>query len=243
MSVELLQTLSLISYLIAGLLLLLVIVLFFTMKIPALFGEVSGRTAKKAIRSMRWNMENEEARNSAQLAQVESVRDGRLVAREQKAPLIKTPLPVATEQKPSPKPEAAATEVVEVPVLQEIAKNQAPRVRENKTEHTSVLPPVESAQDKTPSARGETSVLNVPSETSVLTAQGETAVLNNQGETAVLSAAGETSVLGSTGELLPITDTTVLTAAAKETNNLSQAKSVFSLEFERSFMESTEIIE
>ncbi len=58
MSVELLQTLSLISYVLAGLMLLVTLALFFYLRVPALWGEVTGRTAKKAIRAMKWKGED-----------------------------------------------------------------------------------------------------------------------------------------------------------------------------------------
>lgn len=53
MTVELLQTLSLVSFIIAGVLLLVGIALFFLLDVPKLYGDISGRTAKKAIEAIR----------------------------------------------------------------------------------------------------------------------------------------------------------------------------------------------
>ena len=51
MTVELLQIISLVSFIIAGVLLLLGIALFFLLDVPKLYGDISGRTAKKAIQT------------------------------------------------------------------------------------------------------------------------------------------------------------------------------------------------
>lgn len=61
MTVELLQNLSFVSYIIAGILLLLSIALFFLLDVPGLYGDVSGHTAKKAIEAIQH--QNEETEN------------------------------------------------------------------------------------------------------------------------------------------------------------------------------------
>lgn len=53
MTVELLQTLSLVSYIIAGVLFLLALALFFLLGIPRVFGDVTGANARKAIENIR----------------------------------------------------------------------------------------------------------------------------------------------------------------------------------------------
>lgn len=63
MTVELLQNLSLAAYIVAGVLLLISIALFFLLDVPKLYGDVSGRTAKKAIEAIR--QQNEETGNKA----------------------------------------------------------------------------------------------------------------------------------------------------------------------------------
>lgn len=63
MSVELLQTMSLVSFIIAGVLLLVAAALFFLFNIPKVFGEVTGSTARKAIENIR--QQNEQTGNKA----------------------------------------------------------------------------------------------------------------------------------------------------------------------------------
>lgn len=53
MSVEQLQTFSLVSYIIAGVLFLLAIALFFLLDIKKVIGDVTGATARKAINTIR----------------------------------------------------------------------------------------------------------------------------------------------------------------------------------------------
>lgn len=58
MSVELLQTLSLVSYILAAVLFLVAIALFFLLQVPKLFGDVTGSTARKAIETIRQQNES-----------------------------------------------------------------------------------------------------------------------------------------------------------------------------------------
>lgn len=53
MSIELLQTLSMVSYIVAVVLLLIAIALFFLLDIKKVVGDVSGSTARKAIENIR----------------------------------------------------------------------------------------------------------------------------------------------------------------------------------------------
>lgn len=62
MKIELLSNLSLASYIVAGVFFVVATVLFFTMHIPRIVGELSGRTAKKAIAEIR--KQNEAAINN-----------------------------------------------------------------------------------------------------------------------------------------------------------------------------------
>lgn len=63
MSVELLQTLSLVSFIVAGVLVLVAVALFFLLDVPKLYGDVSGRTARKSIEAIR--QQNETSGNKA----------------------------------------------------------------------------------------------------------------------------------------------------------------------------------
>lgn len=58
MSVELLQTLSLVSFIAAGVALLVAVALFFLLDIKKVVGNLSGATARKAIRNIRLQNEN-----------------------------------------------------------------------------------------------------------------------------------------------------------------------------------------
>lgn len=51
--VELLNILSLVAYIAAGVLFLVAVALFFLIDVPKLFGDLSGRTAKRAIEEIR----------------------------------------------------------------------------------------------------------------------------------------------------------------------------------------------
>lgn len=53
MSIEMLQLISVVLYVLAGALLLVGVVLFITLKIPKVIGDLSGATAKKAIENIR----------------------------------------------------------------------------------------------------------------------------------------------------------------------------------------------
>ncbi len=63
MTVQLLQTMSLVAFIAAGVLFLVAIALFFLFNIPKVFGEVTGSTARKAIEMIR--QQNEQTGNKA----------------------------------------------------------------------------------------------------------------------------------------------------------------------------------
>lgn len=231
MSVELLQILSLISYILAGLFLLLAIGLFFYLKVPSLWGEVSGRTARKAIEAMKWKNEesghktlptaiSHEPTSSKLTAKI--AKANQLQAEEEEAkPKERVPL-VASEQKPP---------LRSAPVSKTAPTESAPTesVMQEQSSQTGPLPlsPVGDT-DKLPKTElGETSLLP----------QGEI------GETAVLnSAAYSEFILRSTGELPRQDETTLLDR--REAPVQSTAPVVFFvLEKELAFTDSTEIIE
>lgn len=76
MPIELLQTLSLISYVAAGLLLLISIALFFILDIRKVVGDISGVTARKAIENIR--QQNEASGNKAYKPSPINAERGRL---------------------------------------------------------------------------------------------------------------------------------------------------------------------
>jgi len=63
MSVELLQTLSMGGYIASGVFLILAVILFFTLRIPEVIGDLSGATARKAIEDIR--RQNEQSGDKA----------------------------------------------------------------------------------------------------------------------------------------------------------------------------------
>lgn len=63
MSVELLQTLSLVAYIVAGVFLMVSIALFFILDVRRLYGDVTGANARKAIENIR--QQNEKSGNKA----------------------------------------------------------------------------------------------------------------------------------------------------------------------------------
>lgn len=63
MTIESLQNLSLVSFIVAGVLLLISVALFFLLDVPKLYGDISGQTAKKAIEKIR--EQNESTGNKA----------------------------------------------------------------------------------------------------------------------------------------------------------------------------------
>lgn len=76
MTVELLQIISLVSFIIAGVLLLLGIALFFLLDVPKLYGDISGRSAKKAIEAIR--QQNESSGNKAYKPSAVNAERGKL---------------------------------------------------------------------------------------------------------------------------------------------------------------------
>ena len=130
MSVEVLQTMSLIAYILAGVFFVLALVLFFRLKVPALWGEVSGRTARKAIQAMKWKGEDAQAAPKPAEAQPLLPERAPLVASEQKPPLKEapglgqtTPLQDVGQTDVLPRPSAviSPSEVGETAVLRAVA--------------------------------------------------------------------------------------------------------------------------
>lgn len=271
MTVELLQTLSLISYILAGVLFLASVVLFFRLKVPTLWGEVSGRTARKAIRAMKWNHENENnspvplpnaqtnSKLTAKIARANSAEDQEkeeveshsaapLVAAVQKPPLKQAP--VHEEEAPLQQETPLAPVLNETALTSNNTLGETSSLPSQSIEETSILPR---------EAPGETALLSTAlGETSVLSANAQTLPSSDEdtlGQTSVLTAAvyGETSVLnvspfkeedsGHTGELPAYDETTLLTQQAFQSAHRREESSIFELEEELAFTDSTEIIE
>ncbi len=231
MSVTLLQTLSLVAYILAGLCFLIAVALFFYLKVPVLWGEVTGRTARKAIRAMKWK--NEEAAPmpisqgatdsglSAKLAEANQVQ---AEMTRQEAPEVKerTPL-IASEQKPPLK--AAPPAEAAIPTEQDTTTEQpcsdlgqTALLPTEEAGLTEVLPTAEpGATELLPRPDiGQTSVLHVPSY--------------------------QEPLIGSTGELPSLGETTLLDGEQADRRN-GASPALFVMEKELAFTDSTEIIE
>ncbi len=172
MSVELLQTLSFIAYILAGILFLVAVALFFYLKVPALWGEVSGRTARKAIQAMKWKGED---------AFTQPVKRS-----DATAPWEKAPLSVA-EQKPPLK--AAPTA--------DAAQQDSLATKEAELGETAVLPTAkaDTSEPMADASVGATELLSrfEPGETAVLSAAAHSEfVIRSTGE---LPRADETTLL------------------------------------------------
>ncbi len=228
MGVELLQTLSLVAYILAGLFFVASLILFFYLKVPALWGEVTGRTARKAIQAMKWNNEDPSPKPiptgiskgatsglSAKLAEAAQAQAEEL-SHDLPDPKERTPL-VAAEPKPPLK-----VAPVEEPVKESV--DPAPVTLDKpSTDNEAALPPAEEVADlPIPSETAELPIVGV---TGDLPIAGETAPLPSafRNETSILPTAevGQTSVLPSAGvgetDLLPHSDigqTAVLSPAA-----------------------------
>ena len=245
MSVELLQTLSLIAYILAGLFFLVALGLFFYLKVPALWGEVTGRTARKAIRAMKWNNEEPSPKPiptgiskgatsglSAKLAEAAQAQ-AEESSHDLPAPKERTPL-VAAEPKPPLKtaPTTDASEEYTQPLSE-----------------TAVLSSGGETEDLPAAYLGQTSLLPTPEAglTELLPSptEGATEVLPRSGigETAVLGNASYSEfVLRSTGELPRLDETTLLDRQQKDSINPAPPV-FFVMEKELAFTDSTEIIE
>lgn len=76
MSVETLQLISLVSFIVAAIFLLIGIALFFLFNIPKIYGDISGKTARKAIQNIR--QQNESTGNKAYKPSAVNVERGKL---------------------------------------------------------------------------------------------------------------------------------------------------------------------
>lgn len=76
MTVEMLQTLSLVGYILSGVSFAAVVALFFLLKIPQVIGEISGSTAKKAIERIR--LQNETSGDKAYKPSVVNASRGKV---------------------------------------------------------------------------------------------------------------------------------------------------------------------
>jgi len=83
MTVESMQTMSLVFYLMAGVMFFSAIALFFLLKVPSLFGDITGSTARKAIETIR--MQNEYSGDKAHKPSPINVSRGKITEKISKS--------------------------------------------------------------------------------------------------------------------------------------------------------------
>lgn len=123
MTIELMQTMSLASYIAAGVLFLIGVALFFLLDVPKLYGDISGRTAKKAIEAIR--RKNEETGNKAYRPSMVNAQRGKLTDKITHSGKVESrssglQLNVGTEKLATSMltPQSGETTVLEKPVYQ-----------------------------------------------------------------------------------------------------------------------------
>ncbi|MBP3412992.1 MAG: hypothetical protein J6K89_06990 [Oscillospiraceae bacterium] len=244
MTVETLEILSIVGYILAGLFFILSVVLFFTMKVPKLISDLTGRTEKKAIAAIRQQSEQREDNvltgNTDRIGKPDNTgRIGRsgLLSRQDKQKGKATAKKGIRYGNVVTKPGSAKDSEVPtapLPVMQEIVEeNLTTTLRQDEpSDETSVLSA--AAEDD------ETTLLSAPADSDETTILSQPAPSD---ETTILSqpAVGETTVLsqGMTGDLTQITQQNRNKQSAKQT----AAPAVLVVEVDRFFMESKELIE
>jgi len=222
MTVEVLQILAIVAFIASGVLLLAALALFFLLDVPKLYGDVSGRTAQKAIEAIR--KQNEETGNKAYKPSAVNQARGKLTDKISNSG--------RTIQKTSGLPIGTGTEKLSTGVLKAQAQQAAETTLLEQTAETTLLV----------GQGGETTVLTQPGgETTVLTQPGgETTVLTQGGETTVLmQPGGETTLLVGNG--FASGQTSGLSVASQSAGNDSYTEIV--LIAEARFAGTTEIIE
>ncbi len=224
MSVELLQTLSLGAYILAGVFLAVAIALFFLLDVPKLVGFLTGSAARKGIEIIR--QQNAGAKGA----------DGRLVnhtgekTRHRKPPQKQEPSPSLKAERPKPHTEKLAAQTKRTTVLS-AARETDVLDESGSAGGTTVLKESEPA--------GGTTVLkgSEPAGGTTVLKESEPA-----GGTTVLKGsqpAGETTVLEKSP---PTGETTVLEGLTAPPDGQT-ADGEVAVEVELGFAESTELIE
>lgn len=205
----------------AAIFLAISVVLFFVLNIPKVVSDLSGRTARKAIESIR--KQNEESGNKVYQSSTVNMQRGRLTDKISQSGRLITRSGDAFGV-------GSITTKIATQKLQTAAE-------------TDVLSGAPETDVLCPAA--ETDVLSYAQETSVLSYGQETSVLSNAPETAVLNAGfGETSLLapemGSTQELGFAAPAAPAMACPAPTIELTDQP--FTIEYEITFIHTNEVI-
>jgi hypothetical protein len=138
---EILSLISLISYILAGVCLVLALFFWIFFKIPSVIGDLSGRTAKKSIAKMR--QANERSGNKSYRASAANEARGKLTETMQhSSKLNKQPAEKHSAKLTKPKPATQAQQVVPVapnrPETGLLSDNVAKHAAQQETEMLSV---------------------------------------------------------------------------------------------------------
>ena len=270
MSVELLQTLSLVSYVVAGIIALIAVALFFLLDIKKVIGDVTGSTERKAINSIR--QQNATSGERLYKPTPENAAKGRftdeIAPRGESLPKTENRQPFAEENYRT----TALTTASEGTSVLDPALNETTVLSGTAASNeTTVLSGTAASNETTvlsgTAASNETTVLSgtaASNETTVLSgavASNETTVLSGTAvpnETTVLSGAApsdETAILNEPAAVTEVLDPDTLmgeTAVLSTTNDIAYPNpaatngpnpSDFKLEVEVGFADTSEIIE
>ena len=134
-----------------GIMLAVTVLRFFTLKVPRLVSDLSGATARKAIRDIR--AKNERSGDKTYMASAVNLQRGKLTDRITPSGRI---IPAT--------PDAFGTGIITTKIsTQELAQQELPL-----TEETAVLFEQETASPVSPEPAGETEVLSYEAETTLL---------------------------------------------------------------------------
>lgn len=243
MTVETLEILSIVGYILAGLFFILSVVLFFTMKVPKLVSDLTGHTEKKAIAAIRQQSEQREdnilSGNTDKISKSDTgkISKSGLLSRQDKQKGKTTAKKGIRYGNVVTKPGSAKDSEVPtapLPAVQEAVEESLTTTlrKDEPSDETSVLS-VAAESD-------ETTMLSAPVESDETTILSQPAASD---ETTVLSqpAVGETTVLsrGMTGDMAQV--------AQQNRNNRNSKQAtgpaVLVVEVDLFFMESKELIE
>ena len=243
MTVELLKNMATISFIISAVMLVVTVVLFFVLKIPQVFGDLSGRTEKKAIENIR-QMNSKENKHTIQQTQPDTgeiQRTGRTDKISPSGKIAKRTGRLLSGNR---------TAKINTELLTADGKNsKETTLLENESNETTFLENESNEITLLESEGNETTLLkNEENETTLLENEGnettllkneenETMLLKNEGnETTILNAENnETTILNS-----QIGETSVI--SPEQTQDNTDIKEEYGLVYELTFMESKEII-
>lgn len=123
MTIELLQRLSMIAYILAAVFFVAAVILFFALKVPFLFGELTGATARKGVEAIRQQTLNgEQQANRAKKAKAERNKQRSSGANMSKASRGEETELLDTANKPSTAPLGQETTLLSQPPIGDVGE-------------------------------------------------------------------------------------------------------------------------